>query len=219
MAEFTPATANDGLFLYALQHSGQKSMGTVYIGGHAGLLDGEVIVIGSRIYEWDDGGGVLPGNIAVLIGANAVADIANLIVAINANKPSIPVTAVIHPTNSEITTITADAIGAAGNLTFTTTMSSPSNLVSGPVLVGGEDRAQQIVSRGTHILSVIDATSDSVNIDTALVSPRFPQVLVCDEDGGVVSAYNGDITIIGSILRVRTNGLMDGYKISWMVFE
>ena len=69
---------------------GIKASGAIRMANNT-LVDGETIVIGGKVYEWDDDVAVAPGSVLVTIGGNVAASIANLIAAINANKPVVPV--------------------------------------------------------------------------------------------------------------------------------
>src|SRR5687768_1378332 len=143
-----------GLYLY----NGSKAYGATRIGSHGNLLDGEIITIGNKIFEWDDDAAVTPGRILVDIGANAIAAIANLVAAVNLNKPERPVTAHVDPLDTAVARIIADDVGARGNMVFTTTMAHASNIIDAVagLLKGGEDAITQTLHRNTHIVTALD---------------------------------------------------------------
>jgi hypothetical protein len=100
--------------------------GTIVFDGDTNPADGETIAIGDGVnaetFEFDDGGGVTPGNIAVLIGGDADTTLATLKTAIEAN---LNITATV---NGAATDPTLDLVnntdGSVGNVDTTTTGAS-----------------------------------------------------------------------------------------------
>ena len=82
--------------------------------------EGELVVIGARTYEFDTGGGVTSGRVAVDIsgGASAAQSVTALVAAVNGDSSAI-VTAQDGAGNTVV--VTADAPGTAGNALATTT--------------------------------------------------------------------------------------------------
>lgn len=73
-------------------------------------VDGDIVGIGIDNYEWDDGGGVAPGNYPVLIGASAAECRANLVLAINSLGHESVLAFDVPPMNS-ICVVTANRPG------------------------------------------------------------------------------------------------------------
>lgn len=200
---------------------GMVAIGAVRIGDHANLLDGETISIGDKTYEWDDNASVTTGNVAVTIGADAPADIVNLRNAINANKPSVPVTATVDPIDTATLRIAADAQGAAGNLALAETMSDADNVVSGPAMTDGENAGTQTVSRGKYTVTAIDVSAGSIILPTALATPRFFQ-LDCRSATGLEKAITSLATIDGATLKIDFDGATNpvaGDVLYWDAWE
>jgi uncharacterized protein involved in outer membrane biogenesis len=185
-----------------------KAVGAVRIGDHANLADGETIVIGDKTYEWDDNATVTPGNVGVTIGADAAGDIVNLKAAINANKPSVPVSGEIDPKDTAVLRLTADAQGSAGNLAMSKTMADADNIISGAAMTGGENAGTQTVARGKYEVTALDILADNIVIDTALATPRFFQVDVRDTNG-VEKAVTCKTSLSGSLLILDFDGATD----------
>lgn len=203
-------------------YKGNRSYGFVRIGNHAGLADGNLIVIGNKTYEWDSGGGVGGGNVAVTIGANAAADITNLIAAINANKPSIPVSAYVDPLDTAVARIEADAEGANGNLAFTETMGDAANIISGTGLLEyGENAGHQHTVRGEHVVTTADVTIGNIMISTGLSTPRYFDISF-RASTGAFKGVTALVTFAGTRIRVDQDGATSyaaGDIIRWEAWE
>ena len=189
---------------------GNKGHGVIFISeaiGVADVVDGEVIVIGTKTYEFDDDASVGAGNILVdMSGAPDGATVeATLVAAINANKPSVPVTAVAHPGNPAVSgcvLISADARAGAGNMVFTTTMATGTSAISGAGLLEfGEDGGSQVESRVEWVVSPEDVLATMIAIETGMNSPRFADATVRTA-AGVVKAWDGALTVVGSQIRL-----------------
>jgi hypothetical protein len=205
---------------------GNKAHGVIYISGTTAydIADGEVIVIGDKTYEWDVAGdGVTAGNVQVDIsGDTSAADaIATLVGVINANKPSIPVTAAIHPGFADCAKVIADNRGAAGNLVFTTTMATGTSSITGSGnLQYGENGGSQIEARGTYTVEAEDVLATTICIDTGLASPRFADLTI--RTAGVDLAWDGALTIVGAEIRLDQAGSNDWSAadvITWTAWE
>jgi hypothetical protein len=207
-----------------LGFDGNRAYGAGRIGNHAGLADGEEIELGGRVYEWDSGGGVADGNVAVEIGANAQEDVENLVEAINANPPEgKPVTAYVDPIEPTVFRIETDGEGARGNMSFTTTMADPANVIDAvdDKLRGGEDGISQQLRRGSYVVSSIDAGAGSLMIPTGVQNPRHLRVDVWAANG----RRKTELTTKWSIDQARIKGDWDGAenpvagdRVEWIVF-
>ena len=93
--------------------------------------DADTISIVAQMYEFDNGDGVNPGNIAVLLGADAEETRDNLVTALDANTPH-TITAV----DTDKITLVNSVTGTAGNLS---TGSSNEAAVTFPNFTGGLD--------------------------------------------------------------------------------
>lgn len=201
---------------------GTKAQGAIRIADYANILDGEAVVIGNKTYEWDDDDAVDGSNVKVTIGGSDAACVDALRIAINANKPTVAVTAVEDAKDNTTLRIVADEIGAAGNIALSeTTVDADAVTVSGATLVGGENGGSQRESRGTYTVTAIDVSADNIDIETGLESPRFPQV-ECRTSAGVPKAATYEVTMDGSHIRLNFAGATDpaaGDKIFWFCEE
>lgn len=192
---------------------GNKGHGVIFIGGAAthDLADGDLINIGNKTYEIDEAAdGVTAGNIAVDTSGDTTAAqaVATIVGVINANKPSVPVTALAHPGDSDHILITADARAAAGNMVFTATFSATSTITGSGLLQFGEDGGSQVESRVEYIAEAEDVSATMIVIETGMNSPRFADVTVRDA-GGAVVAWDGDLVVSGSQIRIDNGGAVD----------
>lgn len=201
---------------------GQKAQGAIRVGDFANLVDGELIVIGDMRYEWDDNASVSGTSVTVTIGASDAASIVNLMAAINANPPSVPVEAVVDPKDAKTARLYANGRGAAGNLVFTTTMTDGDNVISGAGLLQyGENGGNQIIHRGSYVVTAIDVSSANIMIETGLATPRFFQVDALSSTG-LQKSLTTLWTITGSRLRGDFDGATDpvaGDVINWQSHE
>lgn len=200
------------------RYFGNRAHGLIFISEAAtvaDVVDGEVIVIGNKTYEFDVAGdGVAGGNVLVdATGTPTAAALrATLIAAINANKPTIPVSAVVCFTEPALTgciVIQADAEGDAGLLVFTTTMATGTSAIDGTgLLQGGENGSSQKEWRHCRIVEAEDVLLAGMQFDTGLDSPRFSTAVVRDTNG-VVVAWDGELTIVGREVRMDNSGSVD----------
>lgn len=206
------------------QFNGSKAHGAVRIGSHGDLADAELINLGDKVFAWDSGGGVGPGQIAVAVGVNAAAAIANLVSAINNNKPSgRPASAHIDPLDSAVCRIVSDDVGARGNILFTTTMAHPSNIIDavGGLLKGGEDAITQTLHRNTHIVTALDVAAGSIRIPTGVQAPKHHQVDVYASTGAPKEDLTTKWATSGEFLVGDFDGAtnpVQGDKVNWIVY-
>lgn len=190
-------------------YRGNVAHGAVRIGNNAGLVDAEVIVIGDKTYEWDNNASVVAGNVLVTIGATAPDSINNLKAAINANKPSIPVSMVNDPIDTAVGRVQADDSGAAGNLVFTTDMVDAINVIDGSgTLRDGENAGTQTMARGQYTVSAIDVSAGNILIPTGLQSPRTFGVEVYTS-ADVKKTIDSIVKIVGTDLVIDNNAGVD----------
>ena len=207
---------------------GSKAQGSVRIGNNVGLVDAEVISIGDvlpggtgKTYEWDTPDGVVAGNVAVVIGANAAASIVNLRDAINATPPVPGVTAFIDPKDTATLRIETDDNGSLGNLAFVETMTDGANVISGATLLNGESSLNQVAFRGTHIVTANDVSAGNIMISTGATTPRFKLVQVVTSVGAN-KAVDSLVTVSAGRLRLDFQGGTDpvaGDEVNWLIWE
>lgn len=203
---------------------GLKSVGAIRVGDFANLLDGEVIVIGDKTYEWDNNAAVTAGHVLVTIGASDAACIVNLMAAINANKPSIPVSAVVDPKDAKTARIYADNRGAAGNIDFTTDMADAGNVIAAvdDLLANGENGGNQIRHRGVYVVTAIDILADNLMIETGLPNSIDWFSAEVRTTAGVPKAHTMELTASGTKIRGNFAGATDpveGDVITWEAGE
>lgn len=204
---------------------GNKSKGSVRIADFASLLDTEVIVIGNKTFEWDDNAAVTAGNVLVTIGASDAISITNLRDAINANKPTPPVDAVVDPKDTKVLRIEATNRGAAGNMAFTTDMADADNIIAAVAdkLDGGENGGQQTLHRDVYTVTALDVLADNIMIPTGIPNtPRFRQVEFLSAAGLQRNTVTALVTLVGKDLRIDFAGAVDlvaGDLVVWQVWE
>ncbi len=182
------------------------------------LVDGETITIGDRVYEWDNNASVTSGNILVTIGGTVAASITNLIAAINANKPSVAVTASADPIDALVIRLVADAQGANGNLALAETIADVNNIVSGANMVNGENAGSQIFHQGEYVVTALDVLATNVLIPTGLTTPKNVRVEIRDTLGVFREDITGAVTVVlGNILHdfAGVTDLIAGDRVIW----
>ncbi|MCJ2530699.1 MAG: hypothetical protein LN413_00055 [Candidatus Thermoplasmatota archaeon] len=180
---------------------GSVAYGSVSIQLFASLADADTITILNKTYEVEVSGGVTAGNVSVAKGADAPGFISNLVTAINANKPTVPVTAYIDPQGTSVCRIEADDKGAAGNIAFTASLTGATNVISGSgTLIDGENSGTQTLHRGTHTVDQLDLDAGSVQINTGLQSVSDDHFFVeIYDSASLLQAINTDkITVRSS---------------------
>lgn len=205
-----------------VRNKGNKAQGSIHLANNT-IVDGDYLTIGSKVYEFDDDAAVTSGRVLVTIGGSAAATAANLIAAINANKPSRPVTAAIDPTNvsGQKVNLIADRVGAAGNIALTENVANAGLTVSGATLLGGENASEQDVARGQYVVTAADILADGIVIETGLTSPRFP-ITELRTTAGLIKAATYLLTISGSKLIFTFAGATDpiaGDVLRWACWE
>jgi len=188
---------------------GGKSNGALFLSETATLadvVDGEVFVLDDKTYEFDSNASVIAGNIAIDITGAPTSDVLadRIVVAVNANKPTVPIAAKKNPAGLDTATTSgvrfqADNPGAAGNVVFTTTMAQGTSAITGAgLLTGGENPGTQTLHRGTYVVDAVDILLGGCVIPTALqvVEEKLFEVQVRDSNGVV----KGDLTDQFSIL-------------------
>lgn len=186
---------------------GLKAQGFAFFGGTT-FVDGEVCVIGNKTYEFDDDAAVEAGNVLVDISSGTAALIAAaFLAAVNANKPTPGVTAVIDPKSNVMVHLIADARGVGGNMAVTEDVADAASLVVGS-LAGGESGGTQTEARGSHTVVASEVTADNIMIETGLTSPRFVDVEIRTA-AGVPKAHTAEITVSGSKIRINFAGATD----------
>lgn len=201
---------------------GTKSQAAVRL--TANPADGNTITITpvsgtTRIYEFESGGGVTPGNIAVTIGGTAAITITNLIAAINANKPVPSIIAYADPIDTSVARLEAEFPGAAGNHALAAV--GGNIVLSGAALTNGEDSTNQVEARSEYVVTALDVTAGCCMISTGLGSPRFFQ-LECRTATGLLKGLTSLCTIDGSRIKVDTDGATNpaaGDKLTWSAWE
>lgn len=204
-----------------IRYLGNVAQGSIHLANNT-IVDGDYFTIGSKVYEFDDNAAVTAGRVLITIGGSAAATVTAMVAAINANKPSVPVTASVDPVSTSCCRLKADNRGSAGNIALTENVADAGFTVSGATLVGGENGGTQTEARGEYTVTAIDVLATSVVIETGLVSPRFPKLYTRKADGTFFETSTGVISISGSQIRHDFTGATDleaGDKISWEAYE
>jgi hypothetical protein len=204
-----------------MRYKGNPAQGAIRFGSNT-IVDEEYVSIGGKIYEFDDDAAVTSPHVLVTIGGSAAATAANLIAAINANKPSPGVTASADPVEAETVRLVADKVGTAGNLALVEAVSDAGITVSGANMTGGENGGSQKVARGEYVVTALDVLAANVVIETGLASPRFIKLYTRKADGTFFETSTGVVTISGSQIRHDFAGGTDleaGDTLSWEAYE
>ncbi len=203
-----------------LKFKGNKATGSIHLSGQP--ADTGIVTIGDKVYEFDSNATFTAGRVQVVIGGTAALTAAALIAAINANKPTIPVTASADPVDASGSRIilTADRVGSNGNMVLT---EAATNLtVSGAgTMLGGENAAIQTPARGSYTVEDEDILADCIKIPTGLTSPRFPKV-ECRTSAGVIKHPTWQLTISGEFILLTFAGATDPVAtdvITWDAWE
>jgi hypothetical protein len=210
------------------EYEGGVSVGAVRIGDHANLNLGEVIVLGDKTFEWDDGGGVGAGNIAVIKGGNAAADITALKAAIDAAaiggfSAGTLVETIIDSVDSATLRILGKEPGDRGNLAFTTTMADADNKIAATAnkLSHGENAANKKFQSGAYIVTALDVAAGSILIPTGLTAPTRRQI-DCWSATGLQKSLTTLFTLVGKNIKGDFDGATDpvaGDEIDWSVWS
>lgn len=203
-----------------LKFKGNKAVGSIHLTGQPS--DGDIVTIGNKVFEFDSNASVTAGRVAVTIAGSAALTAAALIAAINSNKPTVPVTAVIDPVNASGSRILliADRVGANGNMVLT---EAATNLtVSGAgTMLGGENGSLQTPARGAYTVEDEDILADAISIPTGLTSPRFAQVTVRTALG-LIKVPTWLLTISGANILLTFAGATDPVAtdvVTWEAWE
>jgi hypothetical protein len=204
-----------------VRYRGSRAQGSIHLANNT-IVDGDYLTIGDKVYEFDDNAAVTAGRVLVTIGGNAGVTATNLINAINANKPSKPVTAVIDPVNAsgQLIRLFADKPGAAGNIALSENVANAGLTVSGATLVGGENAGEQVVDRGDYVVTAADVLGTSVVIQTQLTSPRYATYQLYR--AGAKVGNTGVLAVSGTRLTLDFGGGTDpeaGDIVRWIAFE
>jgi hypothetical protein len=198
---------------------GVKAMGAVRLAVNP--ADTETVTIGNKVYEFDNNAAVTAGRVSVTIGGSAAATAANLITAINANKPTPGVTAYADPIDNLTVRLEADAVGSDGNMALAETMAGAGNEVSAANMTGGENAVNQVEARGEHVVTALDVAAGCIMISTGLSTPRFRQI-DCWSSTGLQKALTSLCTFDGSRIKIDFDGATNpvaGDLVSWAAWE
>lgn len=201
------------------RYFGNRAHGVIIIeetAAVADVVDGEVIVLGNKTFEFDDDASVTGSNILVDMSGSPTAQAvrATLLALINANKGTIPVSAVVghtEPANTGVIILEADAEGDAGLIVFTTTMATgaPASSIDGTgLLQGGENGSSQKEWRHCRAVEAEDVTAAGMQFDTGLDSPRFATAQFRTAAGAII-AWDGLLTVVGREVRLDNSGSVD----------
>lgn len=205
-----------------VRDAGNKSYGSVRIADFASLIDGEIITIGEKIFEWDDNAAVDPGNFPVTIGATDAECITNLMDQINAEYPSTLV-AYVDPVDTKTLRIEAMEAGGLGNLVFTTDMADADNIiaaVAGELAAGASDENRARAS-GTYIVTALDVLAENLMIPTPFSAPVLGNLRVVTS-ADVPKYISDKPTISSTRIKISKNGatnLAADDKVTWEAYS
>lgn len=205
-----------------VRDAGNKSYGSVRIADFANLLDGQIITIGEKIFEWDDDAAVDPGNILVEIGVDDAECITNLIDQINAEYPT-TLLAYVDPVDPKTLRIEAKEPGGLGNLVFTTDMADGDNIIAavGGELAAGAGDENRARASGTYVVTALDVLAENLMIPTPFSAPFLGNLRVVSS-ADVPKYITDKPTISSTRIKISKNGatnLATGDKVTWEVYS
>lgn len=187
-------------------------MSKAYIYFTGNTADAQTVSIGAMIFEFDDGGGVVPGNIAVAPGGAgpwaAAASAVALVAAINA-----------EPTCTAESVIGADGVAAllAGKDVYTAITlgtTCPNGVVSAAAFQVGADGADQYGASGIYTVTADDVAKWLLGAthevlvgaaeDVAGIVPLLADFRICVVAAGV-RTFRSPATIGYRIVQINTN--------------
>jgi len=201
-----------------VRDAGNKSYGSVRIAAFASLIDGEIITIGDKDFEWDNNAAVTSGNILVTIGASDAISIANLRDAINTAYPSTLV-AYVDPVDTKVLRIEGFDAGALGALAFTTDMAHASNIIAAVagILAGSSNDENRARAGGVYTVTALDVLAANIMIPTPFSAPVLGSLRVVTS-ADVPKYFTAKPTISGTRIKIAEQGataLVAGDKITW----
>lgn len=202
------------------KYEGVKAQGAIRFGSNV-LVNGELFTVGGKNYEFRTSGSAGAGNIQVNVGGTAALTAAALIAAINANKPTVPVTAYIDPIENVTVRLEADFPGTNGNLAMSETVVDAGITISGANMTNGEDAGNQVEARNEYVVTALDVAAGCCMISTGLQTPRFMQLEVRTATG-LQKAITSLCTFDGTRIKVDSDGATNpaaGDKIVWGAWE
>jgi len=199
---------------------GRKAQGSVNFADNT-FANGDVIVVGNVTYEFRTSGSAAPGHVQVNVGGSATLTAAAFLAAVNANPPTIGVTASLDPVTATVVRLYANKVGSAGNVALSITTAGSSSTVSGATLVGGYNAGTQTEAHGSYTVTAIDVTATNVEIETGLASPVDPIVRYYKSTGEEHLSITDKLTISGSKIEIGQAGathLAAGDVIRWQAW-
>lgn len=154
-----------------VRYLGRKATGAIRFGSNT-IVDGEIITVGDKVYELRAAGSAAAGHVLVAVGGTAALTAAALIAAINANKPTVPVTATVDPVENVTIRLAADAPGAQGNITLLEGVADAGVTVSAATLLGGDYGGKQFVESSVYVVTVLDVAALNIMIPLEVSNPR-----------------------------------------------
>ena len=202
-----------------LKYFGRPAQGAIRFGTNT-LVNGDTITIGGRVYEFRTSGSATPPNVQVNVGGSAALTAVALRDAINANKPTIGVTATIDPVDTAVVRLKADVAGAAGNLALAEAVADAGIIVSGANLTQGQNGSARNYHFGTYVVTALDVLATNVVIETGLpAAVEFAQLHIKSATGLFKGTLTGLITKSGAQIRHDFAGATDlvaGDLIEWV---
>ncbi len=162
-----------------IENDGLISVGALRIAAYASLVNGDLVTVGDKLFEFRTTGSAGAGNVQVDVGASDVLTIAAFVAAFNLNKPSVPVSAYVDPIDTKVCRLEADGEGARGNIAFTASLTGATNVIAASdddTLSHGEDALNKHDRRGSYVVTAIDALAGCFMIPHGLQAPTNLQI-------------------------------------------
>ncbi len=164
---------------------GNKSYGAIRIGAYASLVNGDIVTIGTKVYEFRTSGSPSAGHVAVAVGADGPGTASNLQAAIAAN-PNVPkIDAYIDAVDTKVVRLEGDDSGILGNVVFSASMTGATNIIdqTSGFLLGGEAGNLRHEDAGRYTVTALDIAAGSIMIPTKIAAPRIMSIQVYSSAG------------------------------------
>jgi hypothetical protein len=187
---------------------GVKAQSAIRIGAYASLVNGDIITIGAKVYEFRTSGSATVGRVQVDVGVSGAATALALQAAIVANPPSPQIDAYIDPVDSLVVRLEGHDHGTPGNVIFSASMTGATNIIdqTSGFLVDGEAGSLKHVESGRKTVRQLEVTAGCIMIPTTIQSPKILSVQIFAADG----SPKNDVTTKWTTSLNRLKGALAG---------
>lgn len=186
---------------------GRKSAGAFRCGAFGSLVNGDVINLGNKVYEFRTSGSAAAGHVQVNVGVDGPTTAEAFRAAVMANQPSVAVDAYTNPIDNKVINLEAHDHGPAGNILFSASLTGATNIIdqTSGFLVGGAVAALKHLESDRYIVKGMDVTIGGFMIPTTLQSPKILSIQVFDATG-VLKVCTGQWTASSNRIKYVAAG-------------